>query len=137
MLFLLLAFVNNILSLLGSCKMWVFPQVLSAADKLKVLEILEKINVPVDPTLVEDCHRLPSKGSPKKIIIKLNRRKDFRRILSNKNLKIQNLNWCTCPGKQKFSSVKVCVCTTKNCGPNVKGCGVLVTFPRFGSVIDR
>ena len=40
----------------------------SVADKdleSKVLEILEKIDVPIDPILVENCHRLPSKGSPK------------------------------------------------------------------------
>ena len=56
----------------------------------KVLEILEEIDVPIDPTLVEDCHCLPSKGSPKKVIIKLNRRKVIHRILSNKN-KLKNL----------------------------------------------
>ena len=28
----------------------------------KVLEILEEIDVPIDLSLVEDCHRLPSKG---------------------------------------------------------------------------
>ena len=59
----------------------------------KVLEILEEINVPIDPTWVEDCHRLPSKGSPKKVIIKSNRRKDIYRILPNqsklKNLKLE------------------------------------------------
>ena len=27
----------------------------------------KEIDVPIDPTLVEDCHRLPSKGSPKKL----------------------------------------------------------------------
>ena len=60
----------------------------SVADKdleSKVLEILEEIDVPIDPTLVEDCHRLPSKGSSKKVIVKLNRRKDIHRILPNKN----------------------------------------------------
>ena len=36
-------------------------------------------------------HRLPSKQSPKKIIIKLNRRKAIHRILSDKN-KLENLN---------------------------------------------
>ena len=56
----------------------------------KVLEILEEIDVPIDPSLVGDCHRLPSKGSSKKkkkrlVIIKLNRRKDIRRILLNQN----------------------------------------------------
>ena len=61
-----------------------------------VLEILEEIDVPINPTFVEDCHRLPSKGSPKKVIIKLNRRKDIHRILLNKsilkNLKPESVN---------------------------------------------
>ena len=43
----------------------------------KVLEALEEIDAPVDHPLAEDCHRLPSKGSTKKIIIKLNPRKDI------------------------------------------------------------
>ena len=50
----------------------------------KVLQMLEKIDIPIDSTFVEDCHRLPSKGSPKKVIIKLNRRKDIGKILLNK-----------------------------------------------------
>ena len=64
----------------------------SVADKdleSKVLEILEETDVPIDPTLVEE-HRLPSKGSPKKVVVKLNRRKNIHRILSNKN-NIKNL----------------------------------------------
>ena len=48
--------------------------------KSKALEVLKKISVPTDPILVEDCHRSPSKGLPRKVIIKLNRRKDIRRI---------------------------------------------------------
>ena len=59
----------------------------SLADKdleSKVLEILEEIDVRIDPNLVEDCHHLPFKGSSKKVIVKLNRRKDIHRILSNK-----------------------------------------------------
>ena len=55
-----------------------------------VLEILEEIDVPINPTFVEDCHRLPSKGSPKKVIIKLNRRKDIHRIFLNKSI-LKNL----------------------------------------------
>ena len=39
-------------------------------------------------------------------------------------------------GKQKFSLMKVCAFTRRNCGSNVKGCGVLLTFLRFGSVMD-
>ena len=71
--------------------------------KSKVFKTLKEINVPSDPGLVEDPHRLPSKGLPKKVTIKLNCRKDFRRILLNKNR--------TCLGKQMFSLMKVCVCT--------------------------
>ena len=55
----------------------------------KVLEIFEEIDIPIDSTLVEDCHRLPSKGLPKKVIIKLNCSKDIRRILLNTN-KLKN-----------------------------------------------
>ena len=56
----------------------------------KVLDTLEEIEVPIDPTLIEDCRRLPSKGSPKKVIIKLNRRKEIQRVLLNKS-KLKNL----------------------------------------------
>ena len=56
----------------------------------KFLEMLEQSGIPIDPTLVEDCHHLPSKGSSKKVIIILKRRKDIRRILLNKN-KLKNL----------------------------------------------
>ena len=37
--------------------------------------------------LVEDCHRLPFKGNIKRIILKLNPRKDVRKVLLNKNIK--------------------------------------------------
>ena len=36
----------------------------------KVLNILEEIDIPVDPSLVKDCHRLSSQDSPKKIKVK-------------------------------------------------------------------
>ena len=41
-----------------------------------VLQILEAIDALVNTDLVEDCHRIPSKGSPKKVILKLSHRKD-------------------------------------------------------------
>ena len=68
----------------------------------KVLEILEEIDVSIDLNLVEDCHRLPSKGPQKKVIIKLNRRKYIRRILLNKS-KLKNLKpeWVNVPGETK------------------------------------
>ena len=36
----------------------------------KVLEILDAIDAPVNTDLVEDCHRIPSKSSPKKSYFK-------------------------------------------------------------------
>ena len=50
------------------------PNVKDKELEIKVLSIPKEIDAPVDPGLVEDCHRLPSKGNPKKVILKLNRR---------------------------------------------------------------
>ena len=64
--------------------------------KKKVLEILDAIGALVKTDLVEDCHHVPSKGSPKKVILKLNHRKDSRRVPPNKKklkqLKPESLN---------------------------------------------
>ena len=64
--------------------------------EIKVLEILDAIDGPVNTNLVEDCHSIPSKSSPKKAILKLSRRKDSRRVLLNKKklkqLKPESLN---------------------------------------------
>ena len=62
----------------------------------KVLEVLDAIGAPVNTDLLEDCHCIPSKGSPKKVILKLSRQKDSRRVLLNKKklkqLKPESLN---------------------------------------------
>ena len=50
----------------------------------KVLEVLDAIGAPVSTDLVEDCHRIPSTGYPKKVILKLSRRKDSMLVLLNK-----------------------------------------------------
>ena len=50
----------------------------------KVFTSMEEIDTPVDPRLVEECQCLPSKGNPNKMILKLNRRKDARKVLLNK-----------------------------------------------------
>ena len=68
------------------------PSVKDNELETKVLTILEEIDVPVDPRLVEDCHRLPFKGNPKKVILKLNCRKDTRKVLLNK-IKIKKLGF--------------------------------------------
>ena len=78
--------------------------------KSKVLKILEETDVPTDPTFFEDCHRLPSKGSLKKVIIKLNCYKDICRILLNKD-KAKNLKPASMhlPGETKvFISESLC-----------------------------
>ena len=55
-----------------------------------------KLGAPVNTDLVEDCHRIPSKGSPKNVMLKLSHRKDSRRVLLNKKklkqLKPESLN---------------------------------------------
>ena len=42
------------------------PSVKDNELETKVLSILEEIAAPVDPGLAEDCHRLPSKGKPRR-----------------------------------------------------------------------
>ena len=62
-----------------------------------MLEILDAIDFSFNNQMVEDCHRMPSKGSPQKVIFKLSRQKDSRRVLLNKKkleqLKPETLNW--------------------------------------------
>ena len=50
----------------------------------KVLKVLDAIVNPVNTDLVVDCHRIPSKGSPKKVVLRLSHRKDSRQVLLNK-----------------------------------------------------
>ena len=88
------------------------PAIVADRDlESKVSKILEEINVSVDSNLVEVCQRLPSKGLSKKVIVKLNRRKDIHRILSNKN-KLTNLKpeSVHLPGETKvFISESLCL----------------------------
>ena len=49
-----------------------------------MLESLGRIDAPVNTDFVETCHRIPSEGSPKNVILKLRSRKDSRRVLLNK-----------------------------------------------------
>ena len=62
----------------------------------KVFEILDAVDAPVNLDLVEDCHRLPSKGFNKKVILKLNHHKDATQVLLNERklnqLKPESLN---------------------------------------------
>ena len=53
--------------------------------ELKILEILEEIDVPIKLNFVEKYHCLPYRVLPKNVNIKLNRRKDLCRILLNKS----------------------------------------------------
>ena len=62
-----------------------------------MLEILDAIGASFNNEMVEDCHRIPSKDSPQKVIFKLSGQKDSRRVLLNKKkleqLKPETLNW--------------------------------------------
>ena len=49
-----------------------------------VLKIFNECDTPVDPANIEACHRLKSKVRPKKVIIKLYKRKDVFSILQRK-----------------------------------------------------
>ena len=100
-------------------------------------QVLEEIDIPLGPTSVEDCHRLTSKGSPKKVIVKLNRRKDIHRILSNKN-KLKNLKpeSVHLPGETKVFINKSLSLYYKKLRSKCKKV-VEFIFPRFGSGMDR
>ena len=90
------------------------------------------------PRLRTDFHLL-SKGSPKKVIIKSksNRGKDIHRIFLNKSkLKALKPDSKNLPGKRKvFINESLCF-STRNCGPNVKPCGMLVKFSRIKTAMD-
>ena len=97
---------------------------------------MDAIGAPVNTDLVEDCHRIPSTGSPKKVILKLSRRKDSILVLLNKKklkqLKPESLslpapikiyiNESLCPYYQKLWTK----CTKLWDGE----------FCRFGSIMD-
>ena len=75
----------------------------SVLPKKILNQVLEETDIPFGPTLVEDCHRLTSKGSPKRGIVKLNRLKDIHRILTTKNnLKNLKSEPVHLPGETKF-----------------------------------
>ena len=58
-----------------------------------VLGIFKKLDVMVDPSNVEDCHWTKSSKGPKKVIVKLSRRKNASKIcLLKKGLKGMNLS---------------------------------------------
>ena len=52
--------------------------------EVTVLKIFDSIDIPVDPSLVESSHCIHSQISPKKVVIKLNRRQDIWNILIKK-----------------------------------------------------
>ena len=64
--------------------------------KKECLRFWTQSTPPVNTDLVEDCHRIPSKCSPKNVILKLSCRNNSRRVLLNKKklkqLKSESLN---------------------------------------------
>ena len=76
-----------------------------------VLGLLSKYYALVDPSNVEDCHRLKStNNAPQKVIIKLSKQKDMYRVLKAKpSLKNFNLNGTgTPPGTPIFVNQSLC-----------------------------
>ena len=58
------------------------PLTIQQSDlELKILKVFEEIGVKIEPENVEACHRIGKKG---RAIIKLSRRKDVHKVLSNK-----------------------------------------------------
>ena len=55
-----------------------------------MLEVLDGTDAPVNTDLIEACHRIPSEGSPRKVILKLSHRKDSKKKL--KQMKPESLN---------------------------------------------
>ena len=75
------------------------------------LGLLSKYYTLVDPSNVEDCHRLKStNNAPQKVIIKLSKQKDMYRVLKAKpSLKNVNLNGTgTPPGTPIFVNQSLC-----------------------------
>ena len=48
------------------------------------LKIFGKLEVNVDPSNVEDCHWISSKNDPKRVIVKVSKRKDASKLRSSK-----------------------------------------------------
>lgn len=78
----------------------------------EVLNILEEIDAPIGPGLVENCLRLPSKGNTG-VTLKLNRNKDARKFLDNKK-KLKDFD----PESVNLPP------GTKSYGPGVKKCRI-------------
>ena len=74
-----------------------------------VLQTFEKMDVKVDPKIVEACHWLKSKNASKKAIIKLSKRKDADKIREVKKVKIVEVRIDAlhkmCPYSELFWSV--------------------------------
>ena len=76
-----------------------------------ILDLFSKCNAPVDPSNVEDCHRLRStNNTPQKVIMKLSKRKDVYRVLKAKpSLKNVDLNGTGIPpGTPIFVNQSLC-----------------------------
>ena len=81
------------------------------ALKETVLDLFSKCNAPVNPSNVEDCHRLKStNNATQKVIMKLAKRKDLYRVLKAKSsLKNVDLNVTGIPpGTPIFVNQSLC-----------------------------
>ena len=85
---------NSQYSRRGCLELSGIPETIESKDlEGTALDIFEKLDVMVDPSIVEDCHWIKSSKGPRKVIVKLSRRKDANKIRSlKKGLKCMNLS---------------------------------------------
>ena len=96
-----------------------------------VLGIFEKLDVMLDPSNIEGCHWIkPSKGA-EKVIKKLSRRKDARKIRLLK-IGLKGMNLSSVGINSASTSMIVYVSITKCCGVNVENLYQTNIFTLFG-----
>ena len=110
----------------------------SRRECLEISGILAEVwDKDIEKIVLEDCHRIPSKGSPQKLILKLSCRKDSRRVLPNKKklkqLKPESLSLPV--GVKIYINESLCP-YLKIYGKKAENCGMSSKFCHFGSVMD-
>ena len=97
--------------------------------------ILDAIGALVNRDLIENCHRIPSKGSPKKVLLKLNYRKNSRPVLLNKKKLKQFESLNLLAGVKIYINESLCH-TTENDEQNKENYEIPSKFCPLRSVMD-
>ena len=98
-------------------------------------DILDAIGALVNTNLIENCHRIPSKGSPKKVLLKLNHRKNSRPVLLNKKKLKQFESLNLLAGVKIYINESLCH-TTKNDEQKKENFEIPSKFCPLRSVMD-